>query len=122
MKIADLFASLGIKTDRTSFSKARGGLKKFADDGKKTLGKLDQAWERQKRNADGTFKELTAGQQAFKGLTRRILGLGAAIASIDQVRRALDFDEQLSQLTVNSQGAIGTMDRSEEHTSELQSH
>lgn len=110
MKIADLFASLGIKTDRTSFSKARGGLKKFADDGKKTLGKLDQAWERQKRNADGTFKELTAGQQAFKGLTRRILGLGAAIASIDQVRRALDFDEQLSQLTVNSQGAIGTMD------------
>jgi TP901 family phage tail tape measure protein len=123
MKIADLYASLQVKPDRSTFIRARRDVDKFTRetgrqfDGLK--GKIRNAFfGAQGRNQSGQFTARggglfgmlgRGGSRGMSSLTKA-LGIGAAGFGLKAlIGDALKFDDALTSLNISSKGAMGTM-------------
>lgn len=87
MKIADLYALLGIRKDNKSFKKAETDVKRFADRTSKAMSKVGKA------------------------LTSNLAGLVGVSALVIGARDAHAFRTSLLRLSIASKGSLGTLDQ-----------
>ncbi len=128
VRIADLYAALGITADRKSFDKARADINKFSKDVAKQLergarkenflGKMSGLGSRLKNGAGGLAAGL--GTRALRGAKSQISGLasvlglgvtgGLAAGFGFAFKNALDFEKSLTDIDIASKGAMGKLD------------
>lgn len=113
MKIGDLFVSLGLKSDRKSFDKARNELGRFTKDADSKFAKLGSKLSNVLGaklgggfggKSIGTLKGVTGGLKKV-GIVATGIGAGLVLAAKD----ALEFDDSLTRLDISSRGAMGSM-------------
>jgi TP901 family phage tail tape measure protein len=112
MKVADLFAELGIKPDAASFKAAERRLVAFNH---RVAAIQHRSQVRSREGTLGGFGRPKAARGGRGGLS--VLGLspgllvggGLAAGLAGAAREAMSFDAALTQLDVNSAGAIGSM-------------
>jgi TP901 family phage tail tape measure protein len=108
MRVASLYAELGISEDKRSFSNARRELHKLQREAEIAGSKAGGGfWQKfQKRNREGFGRgPLLGGLLAPLGLA----GVGAGVFAAG--RDALAFDDALTQLDISSRGAMGSLDQ-----------
>lgn len=109
MKVADLFAQLGIRVDPASFAKARGAIAGFGNQVKQSLGKLGAGVGTQ---VGGASSSLVG---SIGGSIRGAIGIAGAYAVghevVDVVKDSLEFEKALTRIKISSRGAIPDIDK-----------
>lgn len=104
-KIADLYAELSLKTDRTSFGRARDDLGRFVKGADKEFKGLGS---RMASSISDGLKSIRSDLNS--GLVKRV-GLGAIGAGLVLAAKdSLKFEDSLVRLNVASRGAMGSME------------
>lgn len=106
MKIGDLWVSLGLKSDKKSFDKARLDLARFVDKADSKFATLGGSLKRALTSNVGTLKGIT-GPLKKVGIAAGVIGAGLVVAAKD----ALAFDDSLNRLDISSRGAMGSMEK-----------
>jgi TP901 family phage tail tape measure protein len=108
MKIAELFAELGIKSDKASFRKAQADIQGL---GKNVLSGLRGISGGIGKKLGGVATQFAGGLKNAAMAILPIASAGAVGAALVGVTKdALDFDKALTALDVSSNGALGSMD------------
>jgi TP901 family phage tail tape measure protein len=104
MKVADLFAQLGIRIDPTSFAKARGAIAGFGGQVRQSLGKVGAGIGTQVGGAAGGLAS-TIGSSI-----RGAIGIAGAYAVghevVSVVKDSFEFEKALTRIQISSRGAI----------------